>query len=123
MQILVGWEQHFKLIIFLGVIIQKGKSLQVRVSSSCQYLMHWTLLVRGAKNGKALPKSSQQNRISPRYIRCYRTPHLGSICNKKHVLSAEATPALGLLGLSLSYEMRKSFVKFKFCKTSLKLLN
>ena len=25
MQILVGWEQHFKLIIFLGVIIQKGE--------------------------------------------------------------------------------------------------
>ena len=34
-----------------------------------------------------------------------------------------ATPALGLLGLSLSYEMRESFVKFKFCKTSLQLFN
>ena len=34
-----------------------------------------------------------------------------------------ATPALGLLGLSLSYEMREGFVKFKFCKTSLKLFN
>ena len=37
-----------------------------------------------------------------------------------------ATPALGLLGLlglSLSYEMRESFVKFKFCKTSLKHFN
>ena len=35
----------------------------------------------------------------------------------------EATPALGLLGLSLSYEMREDFVKFKFCETSLKLFN
>ena len=34
-----------------------------------------------------------------------------------------ATPALGLLGLRLSYEMRKDFVKFKFCETSLKLFN
>ena len=30
-----------------------------------------------------------------------------------------ATPALGLLGMSLSYEMREDFVKF--CETSLKL--
>ena len=34
-----------------------------------------------------------------------------------------ATPALGLLELSLSYEMREDFVKFKFCETSLKLFN
>ena len=34
-----------------------------------------------------------------------------------------ATPALGLLGLSLSYEMRGDFVKFKFRETSLKLFN
>ena len=34
-----------------------------------------------------------------------------------------ATTALGLLGQSLSYEMREDFVKFKFCKTSLKLFN
>ena len=34
-----------------------------------------------------------------------------------------ATPALGLLRLSPSYEMREDFVKFKFCETSLKLFN
>ena len=36
---------------------------------------------------------------------------------------SEATPALGLLGLSLSYKMREDFAKCKFCKTSLKLFN
>ena len=35
-------------------------------------------------------------------------------------LHSVATPALGL---SLSYEMREDFVKFKFCKTNLKLFN
>ena len=34
-----------------------------------------------------------------------------------------ATPTLGLLDLSQSYEMREGFVKFKVCKTSLKLFN
>ena len=39
---------------------------------------------------------------------------------KNRLLPSLATPALGL---SLSYEMRKDFVKFKFCETSLKLFN
>ena len=39
------------------------------------------------------------------------------------MVGAVATPALGLLRLSLSYKMRKDFVKFKFCETSLKLFN
>ena len=34
-----------------------------------------------------------------------------------------ATPALGLLGLSLSYEMREGFAKCKFCETNLKLFS
>ena len=36
---------------------------------------------------------------------------------------AVVTPALGLLGLSLSYETREDFVKFKFRETILKLFN
>ena len=35
-------------------------------------------------------------------------------------MSPVATP---VLGLSLSYEMREGFVRFKFCETSLKLFN
>ena len=37
------------------------------------------------------------------------------------VFKAVATPARGLLGLSLSYEMREDFAEFKFYETSLKL--
>ena len=41
---------------------------------------------------------------------------------KKH-FKTMSTPALGLLGLTLSHEIREDFVKFKFCETSLKLFN
>ena len=46
-----------------------------------------------------------------------------SICESEFshdIFNTVATPALGL---SLSYEMRKDFVKFKFCETSLKLFD
>ena len=43
-------------------------------------------------------------------------------CEKTHYRPV-ATPALGLLGLSLSYEIREDFVKLKFCETSLKIFN
>ena len=56
------------------------------------------------------------------FSRYYEVAFLGSTTTER-IIKSEATPALGLLGLSLSYEMREDFVKFKFCKTSFKLFN
>ena len=53
-------------------------------------------------------------------IKQYITGGCKALLCFSHFFDAEATPALGL---SLSYEMRESFVEFKFCKTSLKLCN